>query len=801
MGWSDQADLYRSDDREVINSGQSKLLIEEPQTGTDGKVITLLTNKVPLRNMDGEVFGVLGTYMDVTERERAEEALRQSEVRFKAIFEHARDGIALADSETKRFLVANDCFCQMLGYTKDELTRLSIEAIHPADQLPMIAVTFERQARGEIDLGANLPVKRKDGTIFFADISSAPVLIGGKANLLGIFRDVTERERATEALKQSEVRFKAIFDHARDGIALADAKTKKLFAGNKSFCNLVGYTPEELPSLDIAAFHPPGQLPDIVRGFERQVRGEIDLTTEMPVIRKDGSIFYADISVSPVEVGGIQYLLGVFHDVSERKLADDKIKFANTLLQAEIESAPDGVFVVHSDPPALSFNRNFLDMWSIPPAVENSTDSDRLLAVLLQQLKEPAGLERDVGQLRDDPNAVVRFHEAELKDGRTVEYFGNVIKDEAGAALGRIWFFRDITERKRSADALAQSEARFKAIFDNARDGIALTDPETKKFLLGNAYLYRMLGYSAEEFAGLGMSDIHPTESMSAVLNEFDRHLRADKRAATDIPVKRKDGSILYVDINSALVEIGGRSCVLGIFRDATARREAEEAVRRSEERYRGLVESTTDYIWEIDENGRYTYYTPAIAELLGYERDEVMGKTPFDLMPPAEAKTGGRDIQARSRQRTGRFPCWKTRWSPKTAPKLSWKPAVFPSSTKTANSAVIAVLNAISPSASAPSNSSSSATRCCTPSRSARRICSRRLASTKRSRTRLAVVGRALHVDRVIVLERSPSAQTRTGPAICLACTRTQDVLWIAQLVREFVTDITRCCRLAKSL
>ena len=232
------------------------------------------------------------------------------------------------------------------------------------------------------------------------------------------------------------------------------------------------------------------------------------------MVRKDGSIFYADIRVAPVVLGGKPYILGVFHDVSERKIADDKIKFANTLLQAEIENAPDGVFVVHSDPPALSFNRNLLDMWAIPPEVANSNDSDWLLATVRPQLKEPDGLERDVRQLRDDPDAVVRFHEAELKDGRTFEYFGSVIKGEAGAALGRIWFFRDITERKRSAEALAQSEARFKAIFDNARDGIALTDPETKKFLLGNAYLYRMLGYTAEEFVGLGMSDIHPAESM-----------------------------------------------------------------------------------------------------------------------------------------------------------------------------------------------------------------------------------------------------------------------------------------------
>ena len=482
-------------------------------------------------------------------------------------------------------------------------------------------------------------IETKDGRIIDRYSRS---LHGPNDDYLGriwFFRDVTERERAADALKQSEARFKAIFDHARDGIGLADAETQKFFMGNRSFCRMVGYSPEELSRLHIADFHPPEVMAAIVPDFERQARGEIEFINDLPVIRKDKSIIYADTSVAPVQIGGRQYLLGVFHDVSERKIADDKIKFANTLLQAEIENAPDGVFVVHSDPPALSFNRNFLDMWAIAPEVVNSNDSDRLLAAMLPQLKEPDGFERDVRQLRDDPDAVVRFHEVELKDGRTVEYFGNVIKGEFGAALGRIWFFRDITERKRAAEALAQSEARFKAIFDNARDGIALTDPETKKFLLGNPYLYRMLGYTAEEFAGLGLSDIHPADSLVSVINEFERHQRGHKRAATDIPVKCKDGSIFYVDINSAPVDIGGKRLVLGIFRDATTRREAENAVRKSEERYRNLVESTTDYMWEIDQNGRYTYYTPAITALLGYGPDEVMGKTPFDLMPPAEAK------------------------------------------------------------------------------------------------------------------------------------------------------------------
>ena len=98
MAWRDQAELYRADDRQVIESGRSKLLIEEPQTTPGGNSITLLTSKVPLRSPEGVVGGVLGTYLDVSARARAEETLRASEVRYRRLFESAKDGILILDA-------------------------------------------------------------------------------------------------------------------------------------------------------------------------------------------------------------------------------------------------------------------------------------------------------------------------------------------------------------------------------------------------------------------------------------------------------------------------------------------------------------------------------------------------------------------------------------------------------------------------------------------------------------------------------------------------------------------------------
>jgi len=135
------------------------------------------------------------------ELSRKIEELEESEKRFRNIFENAADGILIADMGSKSFSDCNQTICQMLGYTREEMLALGLSDIHPAKDLPHVMEQFQRQARGEFALAKELPVKRKDGSVFHADINSVPITLRGKPSLLGLFRDVTERMRAQEKLK------------------------------------------------------------------------------------------------------------------------------------------------------------------------------------------------------------------------------------------------------------------------------------------------------------------------------------------------------------------------------------------------------------------------------------------------------------------------------------------------------------------------------------------------------------------------------------------------------------------------
>ena len=240
MGWRNQAELYRADDRQVIESGRSKLLIDEPQTTPDGKTITLLTSKVPLRNPDGEVFGVLGTYMDVTERARLEEELSFSNLLKTTAMENSLDAIVVVD-ENRRIISFNKQF--------SELWKIPQELMEKGVNEPVLQALAEQVTDREAfiarikhlyehpDEKAHDELRLKDGRVI--DRHTAP-LRDARQKYLGriwYFRDITERELAIDTIEKQNLQFDAALNNMAQGLLMFDS-AGALIVSNRRFSEM-----------------------------------------------------------------------------------------------------------------------------------------------------------------------------------------------------------------------------------------------------------------------------------------------------------------------------------------------------------------------------------------------------------------------------------------------------------------------------------------------------------------------------------------------------------------------------------
>ncbi len=240
------------------------------------------------------------------------------EEKYRALFDQFVKGFYLFDFDG-RILDVNRVACSQTGYARDELLDMNVFDLFPdnkgKDEILKQWHLWEEGRRFVLEAD----LRQKNGHVFTAEASIGRIQYQDESIMLGIVQDITERKQAERRLRESEARFRALFNNAAEGILVADLETKQFVFANPAICEMLGYSVYELTSLGVFDIHPPEALAHALSEFEAQARGEKKLASEVACLRKDGCIVYADINTAMVELGGREYNIGLFSDITARR--------------------------------------------------------------------------------------------------------------------------------------------------------------------------------------------------------------------------------------------------------------------------------------------------------------------------------------------------------------------------------------------------------------------------------------------------------------------------------------------------
>jgi PAS domain S-box-containing protein len=210
----------------------------------DGTKKILSVSAAPLFEGPSDPAGVILAIEDITERISVENALKESEAKFRTIFDCSKDGMIIADAESRKFIICNEKFCGLTGYSEFEIKNMGVADLHREEDLPRVFGLFERMKREEIELAEDICVKRKDGTVFYADINSSNVVLGGKLFITANFRDITARKKSELELRDNEERLSYVMKATSDGFWDWNIPSGESYFSQRYY-EMLGYVPGE----------------------------------------------------------------------------------------------------------------------------------------------------------------------------------------------------------------------------------------------------------------------------------------------------------------------------------------------------------------------------------------------------------------------------------------------------------------------------------------------------------------------------------------------------------------------------
>ncbi|HEU4561754.1 MAG TPA: PAS domain S-box protein [Longimicrobium sp.] len=609
----------------------------------------------PVFDHRGELIYIIHRVEDVTEQVRSGSRLRTLE----AVVTTANDAVVVTEPEPlegegPRIVYVNEAFTRMTGYAPAEVIGQTPRILQGADTDPAVKQQIHAALARREPVRAELLNYRKDGSPFWVEISIAPVLdeSGTAVQWTSVQRETTERRQAQETalrltretaaraeearvrremesvlekLRESEERHRLLADLIPQHIWTTDPHGYHGYFSRRWY-EFTGATLDDTKGTGWLQFLHPDDRERTVARWQRSLETGQPYSIEYRFRRTDGEYcwFLGQAIPQRGETGEITGWFGTLTDISERKRLDEereqlliREREARGQVTTILESITDAFFAVDGDWRFTYVNR----------------EAERLL-------KRPRGelVGRSLWEEFSDAVGTTSHHEYHraLAEQTTVEF------ETFSGPLG-IWvdvraypsgdglsvFFRDVTERKRAEERLRESEARFRALAENAAVGIFVIGEEST-IEFANPAVERIFGYPLPELLGRSLKMLMPQDQRAHHDAGVWRYLQTGRRniswEGVELPGLTKDGRVVPLEVSMGEFVREGRHYFTGIARDITERKQAEAAMRESEERFRALANTIPQLAWMADATGWIFWYNERWHEYTGTTLAEMQG-------------------------------------------------------------------------------------------------------------------------------------------------------------------------------
>ena len=581
----------------------------------------------------------------MTEKKRAETALGESEEKYSNLFHRSKDAIFIHDLEGN-IIDSNKQASDLYGYSQEEIVSLKIADLHPLEALDVSQRAFDTISRDgyvrfEIDF------KKKDGSVFPAEVSSSMFEVSGKKVVQGIVRDVTERARAEEAVKESETQYRTLQANIPAGVFRSSAEPGGyLISANPALAKMFGYDePEDMYETRVADLYLNLKKRKEFIAAVSSAGAVSDYETQFK--KKDGTVFWGSLSARAVKGpdGVVAFFDGILEDISGRREAEEALAESEEKHRTLVEQATDGVVIVQDglfkfanpataeligyDAPEELIGNEFMPFIA-PEFKEMVAEKHRNT---MAGVGTPLIFEIDILK-RDGAKAPV-----ELNTGM-IQYEGHP------AAIVTV---RDLTERKRAEKRITYFSEFAKNIIESTQVGIYAVDRKGT-VQIWNYGMESQFGVRSDEVVGRNIFEAFPAlneeplgVAIKKALVEGETYERSDLRHKTI----KKGERILNTKINPMRDASAGVVGAVVITEDVTERTRVAERIRYFSEFTENIIESTQVGIYALDKNGIVQIWNRGMESQFGVTSAELVGKKIFEAFPALRAEPLGEAIAA----------------------------------------------------------------------------------------------------------------------------------------------------------